>query len=137
MRRHETIKRPVPQDIRVYKTKLFGNLTTKQAIYAAAGIFIDWLIFNIFKDVLSSDSFIYIFTFVDAPIAAMALEPEGVAIDKLIVKAILPAVLNSGSRLSKTEIAPKMKAPNSNHDKAQLKREKKEIESRPELKAYK
>lgn len=99
------IETKVPKDIRSYKTKIIGPFSLRQLICLVVAILVDGLAYLIISSMgikLSMNLVIYGVMFIDLPILAFIIEPQGMPMEKYIQKVLLTGFLKPSKRKAET-----------------------------------
>lgn len=115
----------VPKDIRVYKTKIVGNLTFRQFLSVAITLFIDFLVYqNILKpSEMPFDDYVTIFVLISIPILSFGwVRPMDMPLEKYLKYISYSLLFAPKKRKAKTiiykEKKPEIKKPNKKRKKA-------------------
>lgn len=135
------IETKVPKDIRSYKTKIIGPFSTRQLLCLVGAILVDGLAYILLSTLgiqLSMNLIIYGVIFLDLPILAFIIEPQGMPMEKYIQKVLLTGFLKPSKRKAETLLFEDQKR--TPLTKKEKKERMKKISSvgrkHPELKAF-
>lgn len=136
------IETKVPKDIRSYKTKIIGPFTLRQLLCIIVAAIVDILIYSLisFMEIkLNATMIIYGVIFINLPILAFIIEPQGMPMEKYIQSVLLVNFTKPSKR--RTEVLLYEDQKKDALTKKELKERMKKVASigrkHPELKAYK
>lgn len=135
------IETKVPKDVRSYKTKVIGPFTTRQLLCFGAAILLDVSIFlfiHITGFNMSMTTAFYGLVFIDLPILAFMIEPQGMPMEKYLKNIILPGLMRPNKRKAENLLyeQQKMRELTKKEKEERLKKIKHIGQKNPELKPY-
>ena len=95
------IESKVPKDVRAYKTKIIGPFTTRQILCIVAAAVLDIFIYFIVSTLeikLNATMIIYGVIFINLPVLAFIVEPQGMPMEKYIQKVLLVNFMKPSKR---------------------------------------
>lgn len=134
------IETKIPKDIRKYKTKLVGPFTLRTIECVAVAIVLDVLmVVCIFKPLnLSLEIMLFLIIFLDVPVFAFVLEPQGVPMERYLKEVVIKRFTYPIKRKAKNEIVKKKKVTLTEKErKEKVKKSKQMIKKHPEMRPYK
>lgn len=129
-----------PKDIRKYEAKAVGSFTLRQVICVLLALMLDFFLFKFVLEPLNTsiDSMVYIYIFIDVPIVAFIIKPQGMPMEQYLRDVELRYLIAPVYRKAKNVVIKKnKKVYTSKQLKESEKRLKEEIKKHPEYIAYK
>ena len=132
------VESKIPKDLSKYKTKITFGLTIRQLVCVGICIALDalvWLLVFSFIDIDINPK-IYITIFLNLPVMAFIIEPEGMKMEVYLKNVVLKSLISPRYRTQIKE----MGTPPKRATEQEIKKRKKElpalIKEHPELRAY-
>lgn len=136
----DIISTEIPRDIRKYKTEVIGPLTLKQAALVGIAAVIDFAVYLHFKDVITLENcrnLVWAYIFIDIPILAFMMEPQGVSMEQFLKQFIRYNFLLPPKRKNTSVVRERKKYDiDKKEAKATAKKIAALIPSHPEYKSY-
>lgn len=135
------VETKVPKDVRSYKTKIIGPFSLRQIICIVAAVIFDAILYFLSQAIgieLTMEVVIYVVMFLDLPILAFMLTPQGMPMEQYLLKVIFANFTKPSKRKVETLLY---------EDQKQMPLTKKELQERekrinsigrknPDLKPY-